>query len=202
MNPATTGDGVDPLCALMGTNARKRREALGISQSRLAAAISGRGSARWTAATVSAFETGRRNVGPTEISDVLDVLQMTWEQILTLKSDEEDGFSKHRVKVLTQRKWTGRRYDTSDISVREARERRLEENVWRALRGGHPTAEDRQQLEERAVWMFGRPLLDERDRRTTENHSGDGPPGHAAYGHATRSIIADLQTYLTEEGEL
>lgn len=197
----TPVDSTDPLSALVGTNARVRREELGISQSQLASAVSGRGTARWSAATVSGLETGRRNLTLSELADLLDVLQLSLPEALRPEPNEPDGYLLHRTHLLTQPRWQGDTYGPPEIDPREARERRLQENVWKAIRGGHPTRANRLRLEAIAVELFGRSLLDERDARGAEGAREGSAPSKATLGHATRTIISELRTHLEQKGE-
>lgn len=193
--------GIDPLCVVMGVNCRERRKALGISQSQLAWAVSSRGSARWTAATVSALETGRRNLAPSEMADLLDVLQLSFKELLQIPPHQADGYLRHRSQLLTQEEWQGDKYADAEIDPRQEKERRLQENVWKALKGGHPTSQERIELETMAVEIFGHPLLDERDSRVRDLADGN-QPSKAALGHATRTIISELKTHLDQRGDL
>jgi transcriptional regulator with XRE-family HTH domain len=195
-------ESTDPLSALVGTNCRRHREELQLSQSQLAAAVSSKGSARWTAATVSGLETGRRNLTLSELADLLEVLQVPLASLLKYRADEQDGYLRRRCDVLTQPEWQGGTYGPTDADPREARERRLQENVWKAVIGGHPTPADRLRLEATAVELFGRPLLDERDARGAEGASKGTEPTKAALGHATRAIITDLRNYINQKGDL
>lgn len=195
-------ESTDPLSALVGANVRARREELGISQSQLASAISGRGAARWTSATVSSLETGRRNLMLSELADLLDVLQLSLTQALLPQPDETDAYLRYRVQLLSQPSWHGGTYGPPEIDPRDARERRLQESVWKAIRGGHPTRANRLDLEATAVELFGRSLLDERDARGAEGAREESAPSKAALGHATRSIISDLRSYIDQKGGL
>jgi transcriptional regulator with XRE-family HTH domain len=195
-------ESTDPLSALVGANCRVRRQALGISQSQLAWAVSSRGSARWTAATVSGLETGRRNLALSELADLLSVLQLSLAEALRTPPEESDGYQLYRIELLTQPRWQGDTYGPRDADPREARERRLEENVWKAIKGGHPTPAQRTRLEMTAVELFGHPLLDERDARARDSSQAGSPPSKAALGHATRSIISDLISHIDQKGGL
>lgn len=195
-------ESTDPLSALVGANARARREELGISQSQLASAVSGRGATRWTAATVSGLETGRRNLMLSELADLLDVLQLPLAEALLPGPGESDEYLRYRVQLLTQPNWQGDSYGPPTTDPREARERRLQENVWKAIRGRHPTRADRQDLEATAVELFGHALLEERDARGAESVPDGSTPSKAALGHATRSIINDLKDYIHQKERL
>ena len=195
--------GTDPLCAVIGANTRRIREELRISQSGLAAAISARGHSSWTAATVSNLETGRRNVSLSELADLVDLLEVTLAKVLSLPS-EADPLVRSRGRALTQQ---GRPEIVADakwepqgelgVAMRAARQRRLEDNVWGAIMGGHPTPADRSALEAASLEVFGRSLLDERDFRATQKPVGRIQP--AVLGHATRAIINALSKHLTRE---
>lgn len=195
-------DGTDPLSALVGANCRERRQALGISQSQLAWALSSRGSARWTAATVSGLETGRRNLTLSELADLLSVLQLSLADALQPPPEESDGYLLYRIELLTQQTWQGDAYAPAEMDPRQERERRLQENVWKAIKGGHPTSAQRTRLEMKAVELFGHPLLDERDARARDSSQAGSAPSKAALGHATRSIISDLNSHIEQKGDL
>lgn len=137
-----------------------------------------------------------------ELADLLDVLQLPLAEALQPLPEESDEYLHYRIQLLTQGSWQGDAYGATPADPREARERRLEENVWKAVRGGHPTRGDRLRLEATAVELFGRQLLDERDARGADIAPEGTAPSKAALGHATRSIISDLKAYIDEKGEL
>ena len=97
----TSQRGTDPLCVVIGANLRQIREELGISQNGLAAAISARGTSTWTAATVSALETGRRNVSLSELADLLDVLNLSLRDFLAAPEGAEPQL-RQKIRTLTR----------------------------------------------------------------------------------------------------
>lgn len=192
--------GTDALCKLIGKAARRRREELGISQAELAAAVTARGAARWTAATVSSIESGRRNVGLTELADLLDILKTTLGSMLpTVETALNDPLVQHRAKTLVATEWQGD-FAAVEIDMREVQQRRLEENVWGTLTNGrHPTRAERDSLETACHALFGRSLIAEREARAELNESG-ARIAVARLGHATRTIIRDLEPYFRARG--
>lgn len=202
--------GTDPLCVVIGANIRRLREELEISQNGLAAAVSARGTSLWTAATVSALEAGRRNVSLSELADLIDVLDLSLDKVLA-PPDGVDRGTKYRSKTLSRGRSNREgleRFDESpagagevELALRAARQRRLEDNIWRSLAGRHPTPSDRVILEKASSRLFGRSLLDERDLRAAINPSG-ARLRTAVLGHATRSIINDLKDYINEKGQI
>lgn len=179
-----------------------------MSQAELAAAVTGRGASGWSAATVSGVETGRRNIGLSELADVIDILQTSFGEMLSGRpfaltvTSEMSPDTSYRARTLTASSWRG---DSEEIHVdmRPAQRRRLEENIWGSLTNGrHPTASERATLEAASQELYGRDLLEEREARVTSNTSGLPRITRARAGHATRGIITDLNRYLTEKGVL
>lgn len=178
-----------------------------MSQAELASAVTGRGAAAWTAATVSGVETGRRNIGLSELADVIDILETSFPALLRDKSDSGDTSTRlsldtrYRVRTLSAPVWTGDS-QVRHPDMRPAQRRRLEETVWASLKEGqHPSPVHRATLEAAAQELFGHDLLEEREARVRTNLSGANLSAAKA-GHATRGIIADLKKHLTQKGVL
>jgi transcriptional regulator with XRE-family HTH domain len=217
-----TLDSTGILDAVIGGNLRRIRLDRQIPQQVLAAHMNSAGN-KWTATTVSAVEKGRRNLSFREVADLLRLLHVSMDRLLAVEESEITHDDWIRAQLLM-----GATIDHEEppidhhlfpeddgISLEDtsspaaqlliAQERRLQETVWRALFGVHPTTDDRVRLHQASLFLFERPLILERQKRLQEMTGStvvDSASTRTVVGHVTRSIIADFQAHLSEGGTI
>lgn len=208
-------DSTGGLDALIGGRLAQIRANRNIAQADIAAGMAVLGH-KWTRPTVSGVEHGRRNLSLEEVADLVRVLQVRLGDLLDIDGQDIDETTAVRARALVKTTdlwgdWSQPEVAPVDEAKRAAQLQRLQENVWRTLKGGHPTDADRRRLDEVAEFMWGHDWLTERDERVQSSMQindieyaeiGVIPPRYnvGAYnGHATRAMIADVREAIEDE---
>ncbi len=208
-------DGTGGLDALIGGRLAQIRAERSIPQTDIAAGMAVLGH-KWTRPTVSGVEHGRRNLSLDEVADLVRVLRVRLGDLLDIDGQDIDETTAMRARALVKTTdvwgdWPQPDVQPVDDARRAAQLHRLQENVWRALKGGHPSDADRRRLDVVADSLWGQDWLTERDERVQlalqveeVDYREIGviaprPNIGAHNGHATRAMLADVREALEDE---
>lgn len=201
-----------------------RTEVADCSQVDLAARVNAIGvHGNWTAATVAAIETGRRNIKLDELSAVCGAFGVSVSDLL---ADAGDTASTQEGRAVTRLLDPRPDVDRADYGAfvqeqRTIRLRRLEDTMWKSLERRYPTEQERVTLRTLAACAKGsaRDLDDpewdvlwERDMRSQKEQRAKQRELAEAAGHRvptpkasstdlrrhTQSLLADIRQYLDE----